>query len=168
MVGFVCKMFCQKSEPKFSSTTSFCKVWLLPLLGRNGWYVLNIHFFIELVLKLIQFNIHSKLKSGLKKIFIFKKSRVFIKKLFFLNSKIFIQKIFIILKEAVSPTPWPWRPFEVKFIAKKQVFTNPTLRMWCRVQCSRWHFASQRGPLQNLRGTVFVPKRVLLLPKLLG
>ena len=34
----------KKSEPKFSSTTSFCKVRSLPLLGSNGWYVLNIHW----------------------------------------------------------------------------------------------------------------------------
>ena len=56
----------KKSEPKLSSTTSFCKVRSLPLLGSNGWYVLNIHFSIELVLKLIQFNIHSKLKPKFK------------------------------------------------------------------------------------------------------
>ena len=55
-----------KSEPKLSSTTFFCKVQSLPLLGSNGWHVLNIHFFIELVLKLIQFNIHSKLKQEFK------------------------------------------------------------------------------------------------------
>ena len=34
----------KKSEPKLSSTTSFCKVRSLPLLGSNGWYVLNIHW----------------------------------------------------------------------------------------------------------------------------
>ena len=83
----------KKSEPKLSSTTSFCKVRSLPLLGSNGWYVLNIHFSIELVLKLIQFNIHSKLKPKFKTNIHFFKSRIFIQSnyWFFEKSRIFIQ-----------------------------------------------------------------------------
>merc|ERR1712012_1311919 len=59
------------------------------------------------VLKLIQFNIHSKLKPEFKINIHFLKSLEYsFKKIVFLKSRIFIQKKYSFsLKEAVSPTP---------------------------------------------------------------
>ena len=81
-----------RQSPKFKILD--CKHWvrLLPLLGSIGLYVLNIHFFIELVLNSIFIQ---NWNHNSKQIVIIYKSRIFIQNKYsiFKESKKFIQNI---------------------------------------------------------------------------